>query len=150
MPYEDDLFTTVTDEMALAAAGDLTDPTNPMVTMMTFAAAVQHDDGPHLATLEKLCTPESWPHWDFDEVRRRIDGCGVSTRAAKPSTGEQDVRYGKFVLPIGDGDDTLMVKGEGVINAYVLTMQFRPEMGSWMAHAFGDYVMPEDLPRQAK
>ncbi|MEW2070983.1 hypothetical protein [Streptomyces sp. NPDC007346] len=145
--YEDDLFEPVSDEAAVAAAGDLADPANPLSTAVAFAAAVLAADGPDLSALRQLCTPESWKDWDFDEAGQLLGNCGLTTHAARPSTGEPDVRYAKFLPSIGDGETCLQVKSVGVVNVYVLTLQYRPEAGLWMAHALGDYVLPEDLPR---
>ncbi|MFC9268945.1 hypothetical protein ACFTXJ_14380 [Streptomyces zhihengii] len=147
--YEDDMFAATSDEIAIAAAGDLSDPANPVTTVFAFAAAVLHDDGPDLDSLRLLCTAESWEAWDFNEARRLLDGYGASTHTAAPTSGESDVRYGKYVAPIGTGDETLLVKQAGPITGLILTMVFQRRTGRWMAHSLGDYLLPEQLPRDS-
>lgn len=135
------------DEAAVAAdAGDLSDARNPMSTAFAFYNSVMDVNGPNMAALRTLCTPESWGEWgDFSEVREMIGNRGLATRADAPGTGEPDVRYAK-VVGLSDPDQTVRSDGYVPVGAYIITMQWRPSDGYWRVHGFGDYVLPEDLP----
>ncbi|MFE4701076.1 hypothetical protein ACFRIC_28855 [Streptomyces sp. NPDC056738] len=135
------------DEVAAAAdAGDLSDVRNPMSTAFAFYNAVMADDGPDLGALKVLCTPESWGAWgDFSEIVEMIGDRGLATRANAPSTGEPGVRYAK-VVALPDPNQSMRSDGDVMINAQIITMQWRPADGYWRVHGFGDYLRPEDLP----
>lgn len=126
--------------------GDLTDPQNPMTTAFAFYNAVMDENGPDLEALRVICTPESWPAWgDFSEVRESIGDRGLASRADPPSTGEADVRYAK-VIALQDPNQTERVEGNVLVFGSIITMQYRPDVGYWRVHGFGDYLRPEDLP----
>lgn len=117
-----------------------------MATAFAFYNAVMDNGGPNESALRQLCTPESWPTWgDFSEAREMIDGRGLATRADAPATGETGIRYAK-VVSLPDPNQTVMSHGDVPVDAYIITMQWRPADGYWRVHHFGNYVLPEDLP----
>ncbi|MFD9003044.1 hypothetical protein ACFV0T_19030 [Streptomyces sp. NPDC059582] len=131
---------------AAAAAGDLSDPRNPMSTAFAFCNSVTADGGPDVAALRLLCTPESWGEWgDFSKIVEMIGDCGLATRSDAPGTGERGVRYAK-VVAVPDADQAVRSDGDVLVNAWIITLQWRPADGYWRVHGFGDYVLPEDLP----
>lgn len=134
------------DEEAGADFGDLSDPGNPMSSAVAFYNAVTADEGPDLDVLRVACTPESWEAWgDFAEVRELIGEKGLATRADPPGTGEDDVRYAK-VVALADPEQSVQSSGYNLISGQIITLQFRPDVGYWRVHGFGDYLRPEDLP----
>lgn len=134
------------DAAAAAEAGDLSDPRNPMSTAFAFYNSVTADGGPDVAALRLLCTPESWGGWgDFSAIVEMIGDCGLAARADAPSTGERGVRYAK-VVALPDPGQAVQAEGDVLVNAWIITMQWRPADGYWRVHGFGDYILPENLP----
>ncbi|MFD3503731.1 hypothetical protein [Streptomyces sp. NPDC058678] len=134
------------DEAAMADAGDLSDPHNPMAVAFAFYNAVMDDGGPDINALHQICTPESWGAWgDFTRIRDMIGERGLATRADAPALGEPDVRYAK-VVALPDPNQTVRSDGYVPVGAHIITMQWRPSDGYWRVHGFGDYIRPEDLP----
>ncbi|WP_411097176.1 hypothetical protein [Streptomyces sp. 020-2-3H-GM] len=134
------------DDVAMADAGDLMDPLNPMSTAVAFVNALRADDGPNLELLKVAVTPESWPAWgDFSEVVEMVGDRGLATQPDAPASGEPDVRYVKLVA-LDDPGQSVMSDGYTLVPAQIITLQFRPSSGYWRVHGVGDYLRPEELP----
>ncbi|MFJ5046381.1 hypothetical protein [Streptomyces sp. NPDC088719] len=134
------------DDAAMADAGDLMDPLNPMSTAVAFLNALRDDGGPDRESLKLACTPESWPAWgDFSKVIEMVGDRGLATRPDVPASGEADVRYVKLVT-LDDPDQSVMSDGDTLVGAQIITLQFRPASGYWRVHGVGDYIRPEELP----
>ncbi|MER6597260.1 hypothetical protein [Streptomyces parvus] len=131
---------------ATADIGDLSDPRNPMSTAVAFFNAVMAEDGPDTDALRQLCTPESWGAWgDFVQVIEMIGNRGLATRADPPASGDADVRYAKLVA-LPDANQSVRSDGFTLVDAKIITLQYRPSSGYWRVHGVGDYIRPEDLP----
>lgn len=130
-------------EEALADVGPISFA-NPVAVGGAFLAALDRPDGPNVAFLIELVTPESRSAWrDFAEAAELLAGCGLTSRAS-PSD-DPDVVYVKYVT---DHDEqTLRASQEMVIMARaVATLVRRPALGGWRVHAVGEYLKPEQVP----
>jgi len=129
---------------ALVAAGP-PGPDNPVTVGAVFWTAVTEPEGPDLAILSIVVTPESWPGWhDFTRAAALLPGYGMAHEAT-PAVGDPDVVYVRYLRDTGEAhrppSDTVLV-GDIVI----ATLVRRPRLGGWRVHALGDYVRPEHVP----
>jgi|SRR5579859_4147898 len=129
-------------ESEAIAAMNQNPPGGPWAVGWAFWTALIDADGPQLDVLRYLVTPESLAGWgDFGAARERAAGTGVMSRAEIPAPG---VAYVRFPY---DPDQSLQADSDVSMKARaVATLQFRLEAERWQVHAFGDYVLPEDLP----
>jgi hypothetical protein len=117
-------------------------PDGPWAAGQVFHDALLHDDGPQLAVLKNLVTPESLAAWgDFSAAREHLAGTCMTSRADIPAPG---AAYVKFVTDpgqalISDGYTPIMTRA-------IATLQYRPDSGRWLVHQLGEYCLPEDLP----
>jgi hypothetical protein len=129
---------------ALVAAGP-PGPYNPVTVAAVFWTAVTEPDGPDLAILSIVVTPESWPGWhDFGRAAALLPGYGMAHEAT-PSVDDPDVVYVRFLRDTGEtqrAPSATVLVGDIVI----ATLVRRPRLGGWRIHALGDYVRPEHVP----
>lgn len=123
--------------------------TTPEGVGTMFCNALEDPDQ-YFNALRNLTTPESWDDWgDFREAHeafKAIPNVGYSNRA-QPAVGADDVAYFKI---FSDVDQSYEIVDPQIVDvAVILSMVWRPELGSWRVHAAGDYIRPEDLPRSA-
>jgi hypothetical protein len=119
---------------------------NPVSVGAAFLTAVTHKRGPIVGfLLDVIVTPESRHAWgDFAEVAEDLRGCGMTSRA-NPAVSDEDVVYVKYV---SDPGVTLRATTDVVMNVRaVATLVRRPGLGGWRVHAVGDYLRPEEVPR---
>lgn len=135
----------------------------PTIGLMTLFSALGADHPVKIATavfmaikdgsfsapaVSQFFTPESLADWgDFSTAQARfasIDSPGIGT-TANPAVGAPDVVYVK-ILPgaeeAWETDKTTPVVADGVF-----TFVWRPELGGWKIHRYGEYALPEHLPR---
>ncbi|MDA4893289.1 hypothetical protein [Microbacterium resistens] len=93
-------------------------------------------------------TPESRPAWgDFSAARgsfESIGSPGIGSHA-RPAEGAPDVVYVKVLDSVHEAH--LVTTPTPVVVPGVFTMIWRPEVGAWLIHSFGDYLLPEVVPR---
>lgn len=112
------------------------------------AAFVAFINAPHRfpwVSLSDLMTPESEPRWDVAGASRLLAETGMGSRPEYPAP---DIAYVKFVRGF-PADRTVQVAATILVSGTIMTLQFRPELGSWRVHGLGDYVPPEQMPRPA-
>ena len=126
---------------ALRAGGPVT-PDNPWAVAFAFWSAALNDDYNSLAG---LVTPESEGMWDLADIRRRTEDGGISSGVYKPC---YDVAHARIVSDIGEVKDILQVAdGPMMLRARIISLVYRPELGGWRVHGFGQPLDPEQLPR---
>lgn len=97
-------------------------------------------------SLSDLVTPESAPNWDAGGASGLLAATGMASRPEYPAP---DIAYVKFVHGF-PADQTVQVAAYIAVSATIMTLQFRPELGSWRVHGLGDYVRPEHMPQPAE
>ena len=135
----------VQDEDALPHFG-LPRPENAALVGLAFVAALldERSEAP-----EHLVTPESRKHWgDFSAAREllaAIPNRGIGSRANR-AFDARDVAYVKILAEV---TRAFVIKGEEQVVevAAVVSLVWRPELGSWLVHAVGDPVHPLEMPR---
>ncbi len=103
-----------------------------------------------LDRLREFITPESIATWgDFSgytEIFRSIPNPAIGA-CPNPASGAPDVVYVKVIPNVTEPE---VISGPTLMEvAGVFTFVYRPELGGWKMHAFGDHVLPEDLVRPA-
>lgn len=113
-----------------------------------IAALLDGRAGPDL--LEQFVTPEVRDDWgDFSAARegfQALDRYGIGS-IANEAYGAPDVVYVKVLEHVDKG--YMIPDGTVFEIAGVFTMVWRPEFGAWLIHRFGDYALPENLPRSS-
>lgn len=110
--------------------------------------AVAHDA---VEIIPLIVTPESLTAWigGMDSARSLLADRGMTTRPEYPTS---DVAYVKIVR---DSGDNLLITGNIVVPAQIMTMQRRPELpdpfglGGWRAHSLGGPCPISEMPRPA-
>lgn len=129
--------------VAFEALGDR----HPVRRASLFFAAVR-DGGYGPEILEPFVTPEVRADWgDFSEIRGvflGLDRPGIGS-IANEAVGAPDVVYVKVLEQVDRG---YWVTEEAPVRVPgVFTMIWRPDHDAWLIHRFGEYALPEDLPR---
>lgn len=102
----------------------------------------------HSDIAAEFVTPEKLSDWgDFSTARSFFldQALAISTRSLR-ARNNLDVAYVKLVPDNG----TYFSDGPRQDFAAWVTLVWRPELGGWRIHAFGDPIPPELLPRTAK
>lgn len=123
-------------------------PEEPLFTAFAFLEGV----GKQLSRDEMsvTVTPESIDAWgDFSAIRDALDKIGDWGVGSypEPAPGASDVAYVKIladVTEIYQQQETV-----AVTPAAWITLVWRPEVGFWLAHAFGGALDPADVPRSS-
>lgn len=106
------------------------------------------DDSYGAEYLEQFVTPEVRKDWgDFSAARsslRALDRPGIGS-IANEAHGAPDVVYVKLLEHVDSG--YIIPESSLIEVAGIFTMVWRPEHGAWLIHRFGDYSLPENLPR---
>jgi hypothetical protein len=126
---------------AMAAGGPMT-PDNPYAVAFAFwhaALGENYDD------LEAVITPESRGQWDLADIRIRTEDSGIATGVYKP---RYDVAYVKLISNVGDEEEAIQaLRNPLPVEARIISLVYRPELGGWRVHGVGHPVDPTDLPR---
>ncbi|MFD4191689.1 toll/interleukin-1 receptor domain-containing protein [Amycolatopsis thermoflava] len=139
-PFPGQLVEATLDE-AVRAGGPMT-ADNPFGVAFAFWHAVLHDD---YSDLDQLVTPESRGRWDLADIARRTADSGITTAVMKPCF---DVAYVRLASGVGEGPPALQVVGGLVpLEARIISLVYRPELGGWRVHGFGYPLDPANLPR---
>jgi TIR domain len=126
---------------AIALGGPMTRD-NPYAVALAFWHAVLDDD---YGRLDNLITPESRGHWDLEEIRDRTENSGIATGVSKPS---YDVAHVKVIADVISAGVPLQVEGGPMlVEARIVSLVLRPELGGWRVHEFGLPLEPDQLPR---
>jgi hypothetical protein len=126
---------------AMAAGGPMT-PDNPYAVAFAFWHAVLNED---YDDLEAVITPESRGKWDLEDIRTRTEDSGIATGVYKP---RYDVAYVKLISNVGDEEEPIRVLRNPLpVEARIISLVYRPELGGWRVHGLGRPVDPTDLPR---
>lgn len=98
--------------------------------------------------LVAFVTPESRDAWgDFSAAReafREIESPGIGSQA-RPAEGSPDVVYVKVLDSVAEPH--LVHSPTPVVVPGVFTLVWRPELDRWLIHGFGEYLLPEAVPR---
>jgi hypothetical protein len=126
---------------AIALGGPMT-PDNPYAVALAFWHAALDDD---YDRLDNLITPESRGQWDLADIRDRTENSGIASGVSKPS---YDVAHVKIIADIISAGGPLRVAdGPMLVEARIVSLVLRPELGGWRVHAFGRPLEPDQLPR---
>jgi hypothetical protein len=127
---------------AAEAGGPMT-PDNPYAVAFALWSAILDKD---YRDLDRVITPESRGRWDLETLHRETESSGLATGVFKPVF---DVAYVRLVSGIGnETEDVLQVLADPIpVNARVISLVYRPELGGWRAHGLGRPVDPRQLPR---
>ncbi|MFD6613169.1 toll/interleukin-1 receptor domain-containing protein [Micromonospora chalcea] len=131
-----------TPEEAMEAGGPLT-PDNPYAIAFAWWYAVLQED---YEVLDSVITPESRGQWDLAQLKELTESGGLATGVMKP---RYDVAYVRLPSDLGTDDEgPLRVAGGLVLlEARVISLVLRPELGGWKVHGFGYPADPDDMPR---
>lgn len=126
---------------AMAAGGPPSFDNPYAVAFAWWSAVIDLDE----SALERVVTPESIGMWDVQQLADRTELNGLTTGVHKPVF---DVAYVKLMdnAPQGDGPHRV-VGGWLPMDAMVISLVFRPELGGWRVHAVGLPQDPDSLPR---
>lgn len=133
-------------EEAMAAGGPLTRDNPYAVAFAWWYAVLQEDYG----LLQLIVTPESQGLWNLAELRQATEESGITTGVMKPC---YDVAYVRMPKDLGADAgvpeaEALKVAGGLVpLEARVISLVLRPELGGWRVHGFGNPADPQDIPR---
>jgi TIR domain len=126
---------------AMAAGGPMT-PDNPYAVAFAFWHAALNEN---YDDLEAVITPESGGQWDLAEIRARTEGSGIATGVYQP---RYDVAYVKLISNLGDKEEPIhTVSNPLPVEARIISLVYRPELGGWRVHGLGHPVDPTELPR---
>jgi hypothetical protein len=115
---------------------------NPFAVALAFWQAILTDN---YDQLDGLVTPESRGRWDLADIRRRTEDSGISTTVHHPA---YDVAHVRLVSGVGDATSALKVEdGPMLLDARIISLVHRPELGGWRVHGFGIPLTPDQLPR---
>jgi hypothetical protein len=116
-------------------------PDNPYAV----ASAVWHAAQNENYDLELVITPESRGQWDLADTRSRTEGSGIATGVYKP---RYDVAYVKLISNVGDREEPIQVLRDPLpVEARIISLVYRPELGGWRVHSLGHPVDPADPSR---
>jgi hypothetical protein len=96
--------------------------------------------------LGDLITPESRGKWDLADVARRTGDGGITTGVMKPCYDVAYVRIASGVPP-GRNVGYKVAGGLMPVEARVISLVYRPELGGWRVHGIGIPLDPDQLPR---
>lgn len=145
-------FIPVPDDVAASYFPATDTPLHPMSVAKWFLGAILKPDST-LIELTLLVTPESLPQWgDFTEVAPALDGYGLASgvRIGLDATGvpAPDVAYIQLLSLAETGNYTSVIsEPTAVLRPLVLTLVWRPEVGSWQVHCIGAAAPVAALPR---
>jgi hypothetical protein len=126
---------------AMAAGGPMT-PDNPYAVAFAFWHAALNEN---YEDLEAVITPESRGQWDLADIRSRTEDSGIATGVYKP---RYDVAYVKLISNVGDKEEPIQaLRNPLPVEARIISLVYRPELGGWRVHGFGLPVDPTNLPR---
>jgi hypothetical protein len=119
---------------------------NPASVAFMFFNAIE-DPGHFRDALHFLTTPESHTAWgDYREVAEAITAIeepGLGTMPT-PAADDDAVVYAKVMSGVVHSYKVL--DEQPVLAAGVITLVWRPDFGRRMVHAFGQPLLPEDVP----
>jgi len=79
------------------------------------------------------------------ELKRVTENSGIATGVYKPW---YDVAYVKLLADVGEGEEPLQVLRDPIpVDATIISLVLRPELGGWRVHGLGRPVDPQQLPR---
>lgn len=124
-------------------------PDHPVNIARVFFLGVRDENlAPEI--LEIIVTPESRRSWgDFSSTRdtiRSLAGAGIGSLAHR-AHGADDVVYVNVLTGVSSG---FTLTQPTPVEGMVFTLVWRPEAGHsgmWQIHQFGEYALPENLPR---
>lgn len=127
-------------DAAMAAGGPLT-ADNPFAVAFAFWYSVL-EDRPDL--LDAYVTPESHHQWNLAAIRAGSEDRAITTAVMKPC---YDVAYVRVIIGVEQSGDAFRVAGGLMaVDAHVISLVLRPELGGWRVHSFGEPSF-ENLPR---
>ena len=120
---------------------------HPLRAATKFIAALALADPIDTGALEAIVTPESRATWgDFTAVRRLIDGIEAPGFASHiPRSTPEDADVAQVFIVTGVTAVTNLEPGDYVDATAVMTLVWRPEVDSWLVHAVGAPVAPDQL-----
>lgn len=129
-------------EEAIQAGGPMT-PDNPYAVAFALWRAVLNES---YRDLDLVITPESRGKWDLRSLREATENSGLATGVVKPV---YDVAYVKVISDIGsETEGSLQLLGDPIpVDARIISLVYRPELGGWRAHHLGRPVDVRQLPR---
>jgi hypothetical protein len=127
-------------DAAMAAGGPLT-PDNPFAVAMAFWHALLTEN---YEDLEFVITPESRGRWDLADIHHQTGNSGITTEVMKPCF---DVAYVRLASDIGDERPLKVAGGLVPLEAKIISLVYRPELGGWRVHGIGYPLDPEQMPR---
>jgi hypothetical protein len=133
-------------DVAMAAGGPLTKD-NPYAVALAWWYAVLNDD---YDILQEVVTPESQGLWDLADLRQATESSGITTGVMKPCYDIAYVRMPTDLGPDGEAPDVEALKVAGglvPLDARIISLVLRPELGGWRVHGFGYPAAPQDIPR---
>ncbi|MEG3636393.1 toll/interleukin-1 receptor domain-containing protein [Micromonospora palythoicola] len=140
-PFPGRLVSGTIDEV-MEAGGPLT-PDNPYAIALGWWYAVLEEN---YEVLDSVITPESRGRWDLAALKERTKSGGLTTGVMKP---RYDVAYVRLPSELGTDDEgpLKVVGGLVPLDARVISLVLRPELGGWKVHGFGFPMDPDDMPR---
>jgi hypothetical protein len=129
-------------EDAIEAGGPMT-PDNPYAIAFALWSAILNES---YRDLDLVITPESRGKWDLRSLREETENSGLATGVVKPV---YDVAYMKLISDVGaETEGPLQLLGDPIpVDARVISLVYRPELGGWRAHHLGRPVDARQLPR---
>jgi hypothetical protein len=127
---------------AMAAMGPMTFD-NPSAVAFGFWHAALNDD---TDGVELFITPESRGQWSLSDIRNATEDSGITSAVVKPC---YDVAYVRIVSELAPEDPDVAKVAGGLVpmEARIISMVLRPELGGWRVHNFGYPQDPDALPR---
>lgn len=115
---------------------------NPFSVATAFYALATSDSPEEWSQALELTTPES--EWgDAKEIHDFLEGLGMTTYLEYPTDG---VAYVRFVTPQKTNVVVESAHLGPVVQAKIMTLQFREEFDTWKVHSIGLPCPPEFLP----
>lgn len=112
------------------------------VAFYWWRAVLNLDNG----SLQRVVTPESRDNWgDLRDLKTRTEGSGLTTGVIKPV---YDVAYVRLMDNAPQSGGPHRVEGYGIeVDAMVITLVLREELGGWRVHSVGYPADMDELPR---
>lgn len=132
---------------AMRAAEPNPDFTDPGEIAMAFITALG-DPQEYQVALRSLTTPESHHLWgDFSEAAEglaAIEDWGLGS-VPTPALDDPNVVYAKVLS--GVKENFQVQEEQLVFVAAMITLVWRPEVGHWLVHGFGQPIPADQVPR---